>query len=830
MALRILILMYYSFTFEITRIYICNCQIDSPNFMTSASTSVESITGLNNILSVFENSHFLLILTDFRNTGFDELSYPTIYRKISVVWWKRYSKTKRRFMDVPLYIQEEILKRNKPVPKSYIRNQSLQFHHWAANWHFLPILNISSFWKATRPWNNIVSIALLPNVSLHQIVPSADFRDHITPVIRNLYSFPSPVPPIKILIIHYSELQLRNHLSGLTIRLMELISDGNEYISHGRIYLVTTMPTSLFKGGEVKLIGSITSIHELNTIQFCRRLVSIHVNLLPNYEEWSALSDMAQLTKSVSQDLCQGSPQNHKILLNFLTNITYVMDIINTLKDALQVCHKDLAQDSKSESTESQLVITGYASVWLSVLGNFSYLRIKNKICDDGKLVQFSKQKVELGIYHTFMPTVISIDQSTTPYLTIVSTIFNDLRFITCGYRGLNKLPFTELLKVLDTAVWLLLIITMVTNAIVLQKLSTYELRLTLAHSLLVPMKILLEQGSPFPGSLINNRRCKLLSVAVLLTGIILSNAYKSTNVYNLIIPRKPLLYQYLQELMNDSFTIHTRTRYVAPPFVEPWLSKYASSEKTFTTTRAEPHFRTYELRSDSQHLTSEVMHFSEVEQILVEFRQCGLAKEIITVLDPIYNVSSLVPLTFPLLQNVITNLEIRSNLSKIFGHEKEYLEEFARMEWHKLLQFLRTCKRAAMVLPTHLGFEVVKKLGKEGYDDAYLGVEKYYEVNIGFVMRGLVPLFFVQRVKYAHRCGLWMRWYNLFKQDVTKGERRQESLKKPTMDGNISVIFTLLLSGLLASATWLCVELFFCHALLKWFSGCRKFSKCVFV
>lgn len=42
--------------------------------------------------------------------------------------------------------------------------------------------------------------------------------------------------------------------------------------------------------------------------------------------------------------------------------------------------------------------------------------------------------------------------------------------------------------------------------------------------------------------------------------GIVLSNAYQNSNVYSMIIPRKHLPYQYLEHLINDNVTIHTRS------------------------------------------------------------------------------------------------------------------------------------------------------------------------------------------------------------------------------------------------------------------------------
>lgn len=48
-----------------------------------------------------------------------------------------------------------------------------------------------------------------------------------------------------------------------------------------------------------------------------------------------------------------------------------------------------------------------------------------------------------------------------------------------------------------------------------------------------------------------------------LLAGIILSNAYKNTNVYNMVIPRKTILYKEFAELVYGGFTLYTRSHLI---------------------------------------------------------------------------------------------------------------------------------------------------------------------------------------------------------------------------------------------------------------------------
>lgn len=89
-----------------------------------------------------------------------------------------------------------------------------------------------------------------------------------------------------------------------------------------------------------------------------------------------------------------------------------------------------------------------------------------------------------------------------------------------------------------------------------------------------------------------------------------------------------------------------------------------------------------------------------------------------------------------------------------------------------------------------------------------YQGVETFYESNIAFVMTGLVPQLLIQRLKYAERCGLWRRWQSLFERKVLPGnKRRSEQLKKPSMNGNVVVIFLVLVAGLVGSLACFMVE-----------------------
>lgn len=401
-------------------------------------------------------------------------------------------------------------------------------------------------------------------------------------------------------------------------------------------------------------------------------------------------------------------------------------------------------------------------------------------------------------------------------FYAVVTSVFTDLQLVTCGYQGPEGLQFMELLNVFEWTLWVALSITIIALAIILKEIPSTTAEHSITQGLLVPVKLLLEQGNPFPDSLIDNQRCRWISGAFLLMGIILSNAYKNTNVYNMIVPRKNTPYKHLQELINDSFTIYTRSEdvHVDVPILLDWL-KRKNSTPNFVRVRPvyPPHFNRYALLEQrglgehGMHHRSEVMNFKIKQSAAIKFRSVHMDANLSNLLE---NASSLLPITMDFLKGVASRIDI----SKFEKHEEfkmDYQNQFLLEELDQFERLLEICEKTALVLPTFLGYQFVKILMERSHDNVYQGVETFFEMNVAIHLGGRVPPYLVQRARYAERCGLWKRWQVLFKQRyIRKYIPKAEPLRKPGMDGNIIVIFTLLISGLVACAicfgfeTWL--------------------------
>lgn len=83
--------------------------------------------------------------------------------------------------------------------------------------------------------------------------------------------------------------------------------------------------------------------------------------------------------------------------------------------------------------------------------------------------------------------------------------------------------------------------------------------------------------------------------MTLLFMGIIMNNSHKNTNVY-MIIPRKPVSYQYLHELVNDHFTIRTESMHSGVEFDNFPLSGHNYTKGSFFVIRSDQNFSINEL------------------------------------------------------------------------------------------------------------------------------------------------------------------------------------------------------------------------------------------
>lgn len=792
-----------------------------------SESEVSEISGLNSILSIFENIHFLVILTDCRGSQFSELSYPIILRKLSLAWlWKRTSYNNWGTPEELRYVLDEILKRETNISNKYQRAY-LHLGMKSPFWYqydkvfspLVPFLDEERYWKRARPWNNIVSLYLFQHVRLALRAKSFPLEDRTKHVYSDINILPSTVPPVTILVIHPFEKPTRDQLTRMVVLLAnaragELSSIfAPKLMTHAAFFLLeaSTVPfSSYFTPANLKVV-----IQNIRLIQLCPRKFQVHLIFVNLSVTRGSLNDMAEISRTISSSsLCHPNASLNNILVSIDSETE---ELASIFLNRLQNC--ETFSDLRG-SYYTRGIAKKYGSVWMSILGNYSYeiTYLNNRFCDNGKVVNeigFSPNMIDLRLYikQTFLQPVASA----TIYPAVLVTMHSDLRLVICGYKELGKLPFLEFFTAFQANVWFTLIISICTVILILQGIPVTTYNPSMMQSTLAMLKLFLEQGDPFPMSVMRNPNSRPISVTLLLMAIILSNAYKNTNVYNMIIPGSVVPYHYLEELVSDNFSIHTRSLGASLQRLRTSPGDCSTATRTrFISVVQKRHRSQYIIDVDEECHLEHMTYKSEVSSLHDRIKYNELQFLNTTLLNLLPEVTSVIQLKESLFVNFA---KLIIGVFSDFNYENDYQYWFRQTEIKYLWKSLKRCRKVALLFPSQVGYEEVKRWEKHGFTNVYQGAEAFYERNLAFTLKGLVPQYLVQRLKNAETCGLWKRWQNLLEKKVLpRSKRKTEELSTPSMDGNVVVIFLLLVAGLGASLK--------CFVLEEMWYNYKKFCK----
>lgn len=138
-------------------------------------------------------------------------------------------------------------------------------------------------------------------------------------------------------------------------------------------------------------------------------------------------------------------------------------------------------------------------------------------------------------------------------------------------------------------------------------------------------VKVILEPGDPFVDAVANAGILKPMIGMFLLMGIILSNAYKGTNVYNMIAPRQNVPHRYWHDILIQIYaSLRTYTGYFVIEPLYDFKNKLDNVESIRTPTNSgnERWFALSDLASDFLSLT---------QKLIGLFRDTTVVKSMIT-------------------------------------------------------------------------------------------------------------------------------------------------------------------------------------------------------
>ncbi len=298
--------------------------------------------------------------------------------------------------------------------------------------------------------------------------------------------------------------------------------------------------------------------------------------------------------------------------------------------------------------------------------------------------------------------------------------------------------------------------------------------------------KVMIEQGDPYFVTVTTTQNLRCAVGSFLLVGIILSNAYKSENVYNIIKLRGSIPYERFEELLADNFTIYTRSSYIVYE-THQIFDNYDKKSKTFSP-----------LYDFSPHHIGRSINLDHLLAIYSEIYEWKKASEqnFTSVYDLLLENTKLIGAS--VLQKIV------ANFSRLHFEKPEYE---GKLSWYmmekedEILENLLTkCDRVSIIAQEQDANEMGRKLQGNDLKHVYVGKETYANVSITIEIVGWIEPEFLKRLKIIKESGLWDWWPRWNQENKRFNIEKYSNVEKdaaPNMTGNILLIFLVLLIGL---------------------------------
>lgn len=736
------------------------------------------ITNLADILSLFGLQRCLIIVDNFRYVDLaNSVPFPTIILSKCLLVLLDSSGIHRDDIIGPCHLSSRNFTVSENVSvlecttSSYFQGMNLTD---LKSKSFCTHMNTGRYVVYTKTWNCRVQIALHANTQFYQeYVQHTRFVDYVTDTISNTY-FINPTE------LKYFMQIVVAHVGFTNSMLKELRrNDRNQVVFCGNfLFLVATfqvenenLSTAI---SVVPLEGKIVRMEVVGT---CEAFPSFKI-VIP-FSPTGSIGFQKLYEMIFNTNLIWTIPS-----LELETESVFVL-----MLEEIYSCARFLSSRNTFVDTRPvEFVAHAYARVWFSIMENYTLVTTQRKLlCSTGFIKGY--REILFEIPHVF--TVASQYMKSSYHLPY---FFHDehsiLRFVSCGKRGFTMFPFEELTSVFDVWIWLLLAVSM--PLIIIPLWSCKGTTGKIWSDLMSPLKLFLEQGNPFQLTL-ETGQLQFTIALVLLMGIVLSNAYKNTNVYCMISPRVPVPYGYFQELIADRFTIYTRS--VSLNLIVRGHGRFSKVQESSHTQLAPGPF--YE---------NQIVLFSEVGRLILSLENLAKSfqQSVIenTTLEKsgIANVSIFHPWTHATFFDM--GMTWKGTEFEIFRYLHEFLKNKVRWLQKNEATFLATslheCNKVAVVLPEYLSKIYWRNLRRDGKIHAFVGKDAISDIDWMFKLYGLVPSRVHLRFQTVHEAGIWERWWKLLRRSTDNTE--VPPVVAASMSGNVVVIFCVWCVGLALS------------------------------
>lgn len=648
-----------------------------------------------------------------------------------------------------------------------------------------------SFALNTKPWNQVVVLSvLLPNLVLGRF---AQFLGSAAAQIRinlNLVSVFIPLPStqsqvlqIYILNNSISNIVENNDQFRETLRNSWLSTSGTT--SADTILFMTTLQ-------QQKWFASKISIRSLYVYCYlCMQTTLKHIALHEFYNN-PFITNYA-------------FPKNNEMTAWSVTQTWTAGDLFNVFAEEMGKCSNDIHKLghhwylNKSQSFIVQQV-QAYASIWQTIMGNFSY-----HIDGMGyKCTNFVKVRAIPPAHDLLIHLQGSLYSGRLPgkFMVAVPSKLNSLLFVACGDNRLIGLDFGEFTSIFDKFIWIFIGITMFASASILSFLSgsKYSVAERFIEQTYIVAGFFLEKGDNDGNP---NGKRKFTVGILLLTIMILSNAYKNDNVYRMIKQRPRFNYDTFDEIFSRRFNIYSRGSSI---FLFPnMFPKIGNLSETYFD-KVDGFFK-YD--SDLQKLQIALLR-TELTNLVIS-GGLELAKNTSTEFK-LVNKVKVHFLTIGLLKRFIVREFKRPKENWTSFHRDEIYKQHLKAEFRKLehdlfVKELTKCEHMALTFSLYEAHEFWKlmkfAMPQHLKGSLHLGKQTVFKGSYAFNLRGRVPQFILKRLKLVKTSSIFEWWTkNIENRAVKKYDNVDiyETPQSASINGNISTIFIILLAGITAS------------------------------
>ncbi len=470
--------------------------------------------------------------------------------------------------------------------------------------------------------------------------------------------------------------------------------------------------------------------------------------------------------------------------------------------------HKNRAKFPLSKRNFNSKLYLGISMVLLSVIGNYTYSDYLSIKCNNG--ISTAQEFKPLAHLLASLSIDFPSPEASFYYTLRLNDSLQTMSFVSCGEaNGLQAMTISELYDIFDKFVWICLGVSTILACIALDWTS----RKTLSCACILAkswhfIKALLEQGGPFPDNTCRNSN-PIIATAMF-AAIVLSNAYKNTNVYNLILPREPTPFTDITELVKANFTIYSKPVFVFAGYIFlneeiriPSIFNETGRVSLTTNFASNNHGVEYSIYPSRKFQEYKLKVLSEIYTKTERSPYKTKTKNGIE----IEKIGQVLPAT-----QILKKMALYSNSNNTEYRRYttyKFYSKFRAQADTLLLEHLNSCKKTAAILPDYWSKHIAKDLKRAKLKNVFVGKDRYFEVNYGFYIQGRVHRNVIRRISAFQFSGIW-NWWPKFAKDQLQNYASygNRDLVKPSMEGNIQVIFYILSCGMFAGFLCFIAEL----------------------